>query len=266
MDLTLRDYLHKADEIHRIFQLNSSYLHIDDIYDNLKNLELYIKQIQSISYRIANIYNDCKKRLPTAPTSMQVIVTPSKDDWVNMAKQKIPKNLYKDRISQIVAPNIKINVKIANEMTDIPNTDLYWVKSINQFAFKINGITMRGNIGNIFIRNEKYEKIHKCTYGAKCTNDECPHFHDPLEIYKLKNKNEFHKDIQNFIGSSWLYTPHIKSRKSKHMRYIGNRDTLKNEIEMLQFYNSKKNDITLYKNQTMHDLLVLMAIGQFENV
>lgn len=260
MDTTLREYLDSADLIHNLLINNGAFIDINKINNKLCELESYIKQIQGVSFRIAHIYNNCKKStkriIINKPFSSSLNPLPKNRDWTNM--YKYINNLDKlDNIKEI-APEINIKIQPIDNIDDLPNTQLYWVKSLNQFAFCIGGVVFRGNIGNIYTKNQNKNKIfyEKCKYGNSCQLTKCKYYHDPL---LLKNNQNAENAIRNFNNSSWLYSNNIHS---KTLRVFGNRQTLKSDLTLIREAHYKDDMIDRYLSQTMHDILVSLAVNQ----
>jgi hypothetical protein len=162
-----------------------------------------------------------------------------------------------------------INVTELDSIDDIPNSYVYWINNIQQFAIRINGILFRGNIGNIFnisSNTEQYNGVEKCCRKNNCksllTKQGCKFYHDPLDLLEGPQKiSEYPaQTVRNWSNSSWLYTPDFIKHNNMHMRHIGNRNTLKTDLFILK--NSIKYDdlIDKYKSQTMHDILVMLSI------
>lgn len=276
MDITLSEYLEKADSIHDAIINKHDFINLKKIKNRLYELESYVKQIQSVSYRIAQIYNICKKEynqnsvlLGDSIKLKTIDLFPEKNTWVSLSR--IPKENSKPLV-----PGVMVNVKTVETCDEIPNTPLYWVNSLNQFAVHVNGIIFRGNIGNIFVKNrddgESGNFTKNCKHGNKCTfllnNKKCKFYHDPMDVLELyeegKIKREtfdMYKNIyKNFNNSSWIYTNDMASAKNKMMRFVGNRNTLRTDMIYAKHGNAEWVDE--YKSQTFHDFLVTMALGQ----
>lgn len=275
MDITLKQFLEKADNIHDEIINKTDFLNTTKTKNRLYELESYIKQIQTISHRMAQIYNVCKDKLENGfvihrgVTLKNVDPFPEKNNWSYMTK--IP-----NKESKLLAPNIQVNVKQVKTIDEIPNTPLYWVSSLNQFALHVNGVIFRGNIGNIFVKNPRDSTnghcIKKCKHKNKCTfllaGKRCRFFHDPYDVYKLYVQKKITKETlsiykilyRNYNSSSWIYTDDTPKKKNQMMRFVGNRNTLNNEIDMFRFQDKKW--VENYQSQMFHDFLVLMAINQ----
>jgi hypothetical protein len=275
MNITLRQYIEKADKIHNDMVNNPKIVNTKTTTNQLYELESYVKQIQTVSLRIAKIYNVCKKRcdhsvvLGTKLVMKNVDPFPGKNSWSYVSR--IP-----DADSHSLAPNILINVKEVDTCDDIPNTPLYWVKSLNQFASHINGVILRGNIGNIYVRNVRNGKfgphVKNCKHVNVCnyllSGKRCKFYHDPNDVLRLfetgkisqETLNLYKNTHKNFTNISWLYTDDVEKKNNKMMRFVGSRNTLQNELQVN--YRSDSEWVANYQSQVFHDFLVLMAINQ----
>ncbi len=146
----------------------------------------------------------------------------------------------------------------------IMNSPIYFIKESNEYCIKINNKIIKGNIGNIYSKNEKNTKnIKKCN-KLYCNNifynkKECSFYHD---------KN----DIRNFPNYSWKHIKKDKIGKIKlkknslqyekydleNTRFLGSLDSLS---EDLVFTNNKEKE--LRNKQLMHDLLIYQLLDQY---
>jgi hypothetical protein len=136
-----------------------------------------------------------------------------------------------------------------------------------------------------------------CKFGEKCSKilsgRVCSHYHDPLSLLKLKEKiasegsslsnwgsgvspEELsdlvrHYSKRNFSNKSWLYKPAnmVNSASEKHMRHIGNENTLLFDMEQsLQIdrnYDWIHAEFDMRCSQLMHDLLILLTMRDHIN-
>jgi len=183
---------------------------------------------------------------------------PQSDDWRQL--QKAPGKTKKK-----IAPGVEMNVEVVETLEQIPDTPLYWVNSLQQFAISINGTILRGNIGNIYEKNTASGmfNIKECRNYEKCLKRKrrCKYFHDPLKIKKM---NAEAKDpIRNFTNSSWLFTSSPKNVKNINLRHIGNRNTLGNDLYLMKYDKTYPVEANSRFYQTMHDLLVLLTMDQY---
>lgn len=277
MNITLGQYLACADKIHADIVSKSQVRPARKVKNKLYELESYIKQIQSVSCRIAQIYNACKYAyhkdnvLYREPSALSVLDTfPNKEDWTVLGRQTAPDHKL------FVAPQIPINALAVNEAEEVPNAPLYWIRSLNQFATKINGVLLRGNIGNIYVRPHHGAQAPLTTVACKHANTcptllsgkRCSFYHDVRDLRILHAENKITDETmamyitiyRNFSNASWIYTDATRTSKNEAMRFIGNRNTLKNDLDVARTRNLMWVDT--YKSQAFHDLLVVMAINQ----
>jgi hypothetical protein len=276
MDFTLRQYINKADVIHDNIVNKNQFLSSAKTKNQLYELESFIKYIQTISHRIAQIYNICKKKhsdgfvIHRSLQLKSVGVFPLQNHWASLVRTT-------NKDSKTLAPNVSTNVKIVETLEEIPNTPLYWIRSLNQFAIHVNGILFRGNIGNIYVKTPKSceygNNINKCRNKNKCSyllnGKKCNYYHDPEDVLLLFKVGGISSEVyhmylgiyRNYTNVSWLYTNDVIKQKNKMMRFVGNRNTLKGDLSISKY---KENDwVNDYKSQTFHDFLVVLAINQY---
>lgn len=271
MDLTLEQIIDNTDAIHR--QLDN----IENqtkVLDHLNNLKQLLNAVQQTHSKLSNIYNICNNKYK--------LITPHKT-W---AKKNTYTNLNKiNRVqtkhTQLLTPDIPINVKVVNHIDEVPNIPLYWVSSINQYVININGIVFRGNIGNIYNKNhiKKTKKVHQiaiCKYGNKCSNvlngGMCKFYHDPLDLLQLVEQSKMAYDLfkqysikqRNFINTSWIYTNLPKNKNNNMMRHFGSKDALKHDFDLMKINTADTHTINInnFRQQCMHDILVIMGMNQ----
>ena len=276
MDLTLKQIIEKVDDIH--IQVNKldivmNFNKIKAYLLELKNLE---KQIGAVYMKVSNISHICCNKKNTCIDVKNTNETYSDNDWTYLNRSNTPYSLSKN-----IANNIAINVKIVKNINEIPNTPLYWVSELNQFAFHINGVILRGNIGNIYNQTHIKSNISTnqtiiCNHRNECKNLQmdkvCKFYHDPIELLsaldeKIITKETFikYKSLsRNFINTSWLYTDLPHHKKNIMMRHFGSKNTLKHEFDLMKISNSKINEMLIdnYRQQTIHDLLVILGLNQ----
>lgn len=167
-------------------------------------------------------------------------------------------------------------------LNNAPNTNVSWISELNQWSIKINGIVLRGNIGNIYSRriidSSKISANHiiPCKMGNDCytilseSTRGCKFYHDPLDLIKLREQGKISSEYynlcklnkRNFSNISWLYTDSFKNNKNKYMRSFGSYDSLKYDINFMKISldDRIKDDIETLKDQIMHDILVLIEL------
>ncbi len=153
-------------------------------------------------------------------------------------------------------------------------------KETNQYFCDIDGIKLRGNIGQIYdrkiLQNDKIKahQVVPCNKKNACENilqqSYCKFYHDPVDLLVLKNagiiSEEFYKKTilltRNFSTTSWLYS----SKPNKYMRSFGSISNLENDLKLATFRKTKKDDIENFKAQIMHDILILRNIEKIEKI
>lgn len=154
------------------------------------------------------------------------------------------------------------------------STFIQYNKETNQYVCNIDGIKLRGNLGNIYdkkiLQNDriKAHQVIPCNKGNSCKNillqTYCKFYHDPEDLLILKNaqiisKEYYEETIQltrNFSSTSWMYS----SVPNERMRSIGSLSTLDNDLKLMALRKTKDAEIANLKAQFMHDLLLLHAI------
>jgi hypothetical protein len=285
MELTLKQIIDKADELHRNADENS--LINTSLNNYLSELQDMLLCVNAVSLKLSNIYQICsnKKKYGRNKKSANDNIPIIKDnDWTYVYKNI--KSANKFTTSQpMLTHDIPINARVVNNISDIPNTPLYWVSSINQFAFHINGIIFRGNIGNIYTKKNNWSAGHQnnqtnqiiiCKHGNKCKKilnaEICKFYHDPLDLLELVKCGEVTTDIfdiykklnRNFNNTSWLYTDMPHNKNNEQLRKFGSRNTLRHEFELIQLNNSYADNVNIenFRHQCMHDFLVIMGLNQ----
>lgn len=172
----------------------------------------------------------------------------------------------------------KSNIIKVNAITDIPETSLYWIESLQQFAINIGGMVLRGNIGNIYNsnrinRNSSIGNVIYCKHKNSCdsllSGKVCKYYHDPVDLLNLKISGlintiqlEQQRQPRNFINTSWIYTEYPEQHSNSNMRHFGSLDTLNHSIQLIKLQPSSRNNIKCknYADQCIHDILVCYAL------
>jgi len=119
--------------------------------------------------------------------------------------------------------------------------NIYYIRQLNKFAFRLNGHLFSGNIGEVYTYEKNPKKIKACARGAQCKNiTTCTYYHPGTT------------DIRNFISGGFAYQRRTFKDTSDDVpgRKIGNRSTLKTDIQR-----ATKNDLQLFNDQCVHDIL-----------
>jgi hypothetical protein len=280
MDLTLKQIIEKTDDIHyQVDRLNSAinYTQTKNYLLDLKNM---LSQVHIVGLKLLNVYNICNNKQKTIThtySHKEEIPKSLTNDWTYLNRK-----VTLETISKKLTYDIPVNVKIVKNIEEIPNTPLYWVDDINQYAIHVNGVLLRGNIGNIYNKNHIKENkiVHQiaiCKHKNTCRNilnsEICKFYHDPMELIQLvKCKkmdidtfNKYKNLHRNFLNTSWIYTEMPRNNGNNLMRHFGSRNTLKHEFDLMKINNESVNDsyIDDFRQHCMHDLLVIMGLNQY---
>jgi hypothetical protein len=279
MDLTLSQINERVTDLYLQIENNNNFIDFNKnkiLIAELKKLE---DKMTYMYEKVSNIRHLCSNKY--LKFSNVYMVKKNKYD-----KQKTDN--FSDHIDDVysehktfkdIAHNIPINTKIIDDVSEIPNLPLYWVSNINQFALRINGVIFRGNIGNIYNKSHSYDNVNQiliCKNGNICqnlyNNKLCKFYHDPYDLLQLLNEEKISQEIfdkykishRNFINTSWIYTELHHNKKNLFMRHFGSKNTLNNEIDLMQINSNKTTllNINNYQHQTMHDILVVLSLNQ----
>ena len=254
MDLTLRDYLSKADDMHnQMFKFGIA-LSSDKLSANINTLRKYIKNIQAVSKRMADVSNIINHVLNIKNNKLNIQYV---DPYQTTNDHAVLRTMYpsdKDKIQ--ITEYTTLPIRTIESPSDIPISYLYYIKSHKQYAINIAGVIIKGTLGNIV--DYKTTQSARCEYGIKCKsfekNIKCQYYHDPEDYIK------FGKDvptiIRNFTVGSWMYSKNRKPKKY-FTRHIGSLDTLDFDIKQLKRI-SFREEISTREGQLMHDLLIYM--------
>jgi hypothetical protein len=200
------------DAIHDFMIANGMLAPISTIEKHIKTLENYMNHIEIVKNYIARIFIVCK-HIEQHRICVNKSITPSAP-------------IILEKSSKLVAPNLFISVLEVESSELVPSTPLCWIKDKNEFAIRIDGHLISGNIGEIYTKKD---------------------IKDHQSLYKKQD------GILNFAASSWLYTNQPLTHNNRLMRHIGNRSTLYNDIRLYKHSNISYERLCA---QLMHDILV----------
>lgn len=250
---SLEEYMKLADDAEDFIHKYAISANISTIDDKILQLQSSIKTLQAVAIRLANVSNVCTKirKLRTKfDTPMNYVDPYPKSGDHTIIRTMFPKD------TQEITKHTKLPVVRVETPEDIPVHPLYYVESMKQFAVSINGIILRGNIGNI----EEYqsEKTARCEYGkeCKCLTTGCKYYHDPKDY--IDKKIPIIHQLRNFTTGSFLYTRNLNS-KTYYARHIGSLNTLEIDIARLKKRQFRE-EINTRQDQLMHDLLILLIL------
>lgn len=265
MQATIEQYNNRADEINNNYENGINYMQLSVITNDINELNIMqeylqdtLQKIKKIKYNLHSKYKNVKSHI-MEPTF----------------KCTYDENLIID--NEFFQEN-KENLIEVNSVSDIPNSPIYWIKSIRQYGINIGGMLLRGNIGNIYNTNMTKRISNICNL-VYCKNENlcerilsghtCKYYHDPLNLLGLNQCNLITDSLyqdqlqpKNFTNTSWICTDYPEKKSNINMRHFGSRDTLKHFIQLTKIENTArtKSYIRNYKDQCMHDILVLYAL------
>jgi len=274
----LNDLINHAEDIHKKIACDFMFEDLKTMNILYKDLDTLNKTMYTAQQKISDIYNKARdlfaKRISNFRNTLLIVENVSAPDSENDTFRPILSDKYMkqlitpDQKYKIVAPGVKIPVVVVDNVDDLPNCNIYYIKKIAQFAIKINGQILRGNIGHI-VTNKKSKcirptrNITKCDYGSQCHNvniHKCNFYHDVYDYTKyttaiLDERIKQNIHIRNFTTQNWLYTNESSAIKNNHMKHIGSQDRLFAEIPIVSGL-----EIDRLKDLLIHDILVSLAI------
>ena len=269
MDATLTQYST------RIAEIKQSISYVSTILPAFANIENYLVELTIMRQYLEDTLSQIKE------LNTELMQRKSIKNTIVQSPNIINSKLYTDDYVLNYDLFSKSTNKIisVDNVHDIPETPLYYISGLNQYAINIGGMLLRGNIGNIYnsgkitnnstnITNLVYCK-HKNQCQKLLSGQLCKYYHDPTELLQLKDSGvisattyKSQNKPRNFSNTSWLYTEYPEKARNEHMRHFGSGDTLGQYIQLLKIQDNKR--IALYKknytDQCMHDILVLFAM------
>ena len=227
---------------------------IYQLENKINQIHISIKNIQSVSKRLADIAN-----IITRLTHMKKKEIKTLDPYPTENDHAILRTLYSEEKKEVIN-NIVIPVKIVDLPKDLPVNYLYYVKSLNQYAININGIIIKGNLGNIVNYTDNYSA--RCEYGIYCKSfknkKECNYYHDPEDY--IHHKLSVPNIVRNYTVGSWIYCNKNKC-KTYYTRHIGSKDKLLTDLTTLK-KSQYIEEVSIREGQLIHDLLIYLILNQ----
>lgn len=260
MDKTLREYLALADQTHDYLDKFGFGLTPKQIEEKVIQLQLGIKTIQSVAKRLADISNIATRVISRKlamsgkeHSQKNIIVTyPTENSHASLRTMEPKETVH-------ITKEIAIPAKVVETCAELPVNNLYYVNNIKQFAININGVIIKGNLGNLV--EYQTEQSAKCEYGIDCKsfkkNLTCTYYHDPEDYIKLKQPVP---DVtRNFTVGSWLYSKN-KAPRTYFTRHLGSKDRLNYDLNTLKKVQYRE-EISNREGQLIHDLLIYMILN-----
>jgi len=262
MDRTLRSFLQQADDVHEYLEKYCVALSADQIEAKVIELQSAIKTLQTVAYQLANVSNIANrvviKKRRTKRATMAEVVKGAVDPYPEENDVGSLRSLNPVESKELIK-GVSIPVKIVKTTKEIPHTSLYYVEELKQFALNVEGVVIRGNLGNIV--DYQTECSAECEYGVNCKSfkngTECPYYHDPLD-YKA-NGVPIPDRTRNFTVGSWVYSKK-KTPKTYFTRHLGSKDRMIYDLNTLKRVQYRE-EISNREGQLIHDLLIYMILN-----
>lgn len=258
MDLTIREYIAIADKHKNTLYHCSLIIPIDELDKQRHELQTLIKIAQGAMKHLAdvsNLINQVAAKRKSSSNNFNVKY-PYIDPYPTENSHVVLRTLY-DKSKKHILPDIPITIRTVNLASEIPVNNLYYINSLKQYAININGIIIKGNLGNI----QQYQSSNtmRCKYGIACKSFDkktaCKYYHPPEDYIALSLSVP--DETRNFTPGSW-----VTARKSKlWARHLGSKKTLKSDLSILdnQMY---KEEIFTREGQLIHDLLIYIILNE----
>ena len=255
----LEKTLIEIEDINNEIYTKTSFNEINIIFNKIKEYEEKLTHIKKLTETASNIHNNIKIIFTNTVLKRNKDINsnamcPIENGHIKKKNKEII--LYKNisniennnNIEYFKTPVIAIAEK---NIDSIVNTPIYFIKNTNEYALKINGNVIRGNIGNVYKHNDTKKKIHKCRKSncdQKFFNRECNYFH--------KNDN------RNYAYYSWNHINGNKMNSTKfdkeNTRFLGSLDTLHTDLAYTDI-----NEKELRNSQLMHDILIYNILNNY---
>lgn len=253
MNRTLREYLQQADATHEYLEQFCAGLSNGQIEEKIVELQSSIKTIQTVAYQLANISNIATRVLHRRQKTAVVV-----DPYPDARNVGTLRTLNPVETIQ-VCKEISIPTKLVNSIEEIPVSHMYFVKNLGQFAINIEGIVIRGNLGNIV--DYQCSNSVKCEYGIECKSfakkKPCGYYHDPEDF--IHHKLPLPNTLRNFTVGSWIYSK-TKSPKTYFTRHMGSADRIIYDLNTLKRVQYRE-EISNREGQLVHDLLIYLILN-----
>jgi hypothetical protein len=223
----------RADDIE---QLAKKFDDLDSIYRVLSSLTQDVKLVRQ------NCQTEIISRLKKIRCDIEIL------DNDQPSASDIQQLQSRDHGTKEVAPGVSLPVVTVATEDFIPDTPLYYIRSTDEFACRINGTLIRGQILDF----SNGASSVKCRNGAACNIPSCSWGHPTAVTDDGKPRT-----VQTWSPGSWLYTDQALQKKNLHMRHIGARSTLCADMAHIT-----RSELVDRARQTAHDLLVQLAVDQ----
>lgn len=274
----LEDIMYKLDDIDDN-EFNNIYVKLKNYENNIKKINTTIKKISLLKDNLNIVINNYILKKVTKKNIYQFNSGTSnkEDDNKHKRLENVNKHIKNDvKIKYKNVTNVdKYNnysftkfavIDISEKDLDlIENAPIYYINETQQYCIKINNNIIKGNIANIFNKNDNSKQ--DITKVTKCKNTNCS------GIFYNKMCKFYHEgENRNFTNYSWNHISKNKLGKCSlqnnilkfkkydldNTRFIGSLDTL---VEDLPF--SSNDEKKLRSGQLMHDILLYMILSEY---
>lgn len=219
--------------------------------DDIENLSIKFDDLDAI-YRVLNgVMHDLKLIRQNCQTEIMSRLKKIRSE-VEILDQPIPTAAEiqqlqsRDHGTKEIAPGIALPVISVPTEDFIPDSPLYYIRSTDEFACRINGTIIQGRIRDF----GEGKSTVKCKQGAACCVPGCAWGHPTATTTDGSIRT-----LIKWSPGSWIYTDRPLEKKNLHMRHIGSANTLLPDINSVT-----RGELTDRAHQTAHDLFVQLAI------
>ncbi len=139
----------------------------DEITSSLETIQNNIREMQAVCYKLAKISNVATNALRVRNKRVKSVVDCYPTDYT------VESVIYKKQEKLPVEIDINIPIKIVNEISDVPVSYLYYVRSTSEYAVNINGLNITGDLCVISNKKENSVVCNK----ANCNVVDCSYYH-----------------------------------------------------------------------------------------
>jgi hypothetical protein len=255
MDYSLRDYLQLADNSHTYIDKFCATMSVDQLEAKMLELQAAVKTLQSVAKRIADVSNVTARLLHRKKAKKAIKHI---DPYPTEYDHGTVRTLNPEKSVELI-PGLILPIKEVEEVSEIPVSSLYYVNKLKQFAINVNGIILKGNLGNLV--EYQTENSARCEYGVECKSFAkdiaCPYYHDPEDF--VKHGKDVPAIVRNFTIGSWLYSKN-KNPRTYFTRHIGSKNRLAYDLSTLKKVQYRE-EISSREGQLIHDLLLYLALN-----
>ncbi len=247
------DLLDTAENDLNYVSRNSLTIPASEIYKKVCNIQSYIKDIQIICRRMAQISNSLNEFVLYKDSSDNKYVEINQlvdDNKISDSRKKFSKN----KIS-VVDNSPEIEVINIDDEKDLPFNYIYRLSGTGEFCINLNGYVLKSDICEI----KSSEKSIICQYGVTCKHllntGKCKFYHHPDDYVSLNKPIEDEK--RALPHSSWLYNP--RNKISRHLR---DPNTIRSDILLMGDHDEE----SIRTPQLITDILMYIMLKQCKSI